>query len=172
VDTAAPFYFELVAVARPLKDSLPLELRLLPLAPPSSIVAAGLQQKQCPGCGDSGAGLGSVVTVPVGRSHQQALFKAWLPQDQEWRCISRKAFEVSWERGSLAHCTLKLHAGAGSPLVVNGALVTPGATVPIRPGSEVNLVWSGKVLLCLRFWSAKQYWQQQQAHIPSMVPAP
>lgn len=147
--TEAPFYFEIVAVSRPVKSSLPLQSRLLPLSPPGPISA-------------SVAGTGSVVKVPVGRSHQQSFFKAWLPEEHEWRCVSRTALEVSWESGAQGTSTPKLHACAGNPLVLDGALVAPGTTVPLRVGSEVNLVWSGKVLLCLRFWPATHYWQQSK----------
>merc|ERR1719262_2044985 len=147
MESDAPYYFELFAVSRPIKAPLPLQSRLIPLSPPGPN-------------GTSLSGAGCVVTVPVGRSHQQDFFKTWLAEDHEWRCVSRKAFEVSWERGATAaQVAPKLHACGGNPLMVDGALVTAGASVPIRSGSEVKLVWSGKVMLCLRFWSATHYWQ-------------
>jgi hypothetical protein len=128
---AAPVFLELVAVARPLQKDLPLESRLIPLVP-----------------GPLEAGKTS-VSAPVGRSCQQSLFKAWLSDPAQWRSISRRAFEVSWQP-SLPMSTLRLHVCGGNHLIVDGAIVAPSSSAPLRSGSEVGLVGSDKVLLSFR----------------------
>ncbi|CAK0879678.1 unnamed protein product, partial [Prorocentrum cordatum] len=76
----SPVCLELVKAQGLDVDSLPHDLRRLPLAPPA---------------GSAPQSTGAFA-APVGREHQPELFNAWLPDVSLQNCVSRTAFEISW----------------------------------------------------------------------------
>ena len=98
----------------------------------------------------AGTMLDGLLVVPVGRSHQQRAFEAWVP-DQRQNCISRTAFEIACgTKGENAMLTVR-----GSGLISVDGKVAPretgitlssGAEIAFHHGADMNAV-----LLRLRF---------------------
>ena len=102
-----------------------------------------------------------VVVVPVGRSHQQRAFEAWVP-DQRQNCISRTAFEVmcglKGEKASLAV--------RGSGLIsVDGKAAPRDTGMPLSSGVEIAFHHGADmsaVLLRLRFVTGAEISQEKE----------
>ncbi|CAE7545168.1 unnamed protein product [Symbiodinium microadriaticum] len=98
----------------------------------------------------AGTILDGVLLVPVGRSHQQRAFEAWVP-DQRQNCISRTAFEIACgTKGENAMLTVR-----GSGLISVDGKVAPRETgIPLSSGAEIAFHHGAdmnSVLLRLRF---------------------
>jgi len=98
----------------------------------------------------AGTMLDGLLLVPVGRSHQQRAFEAWVP-DQRQNCISRTAFEIACgTKGENAMLTVR-----GSGLISVDGKVAPRETgIPLSSGAEIAFHHGAdmnSVLLRLRF---------------------
>ncbi|CAE7598300.1 unnamed protein product [Symbiodinium sp. CCMP2456] len=98
----------------------------------------------------AGTMLEGSLLVPVGRSHQQRAFEAWVP-DQRQNCISRTAFEIACgTKGENAMLTVR-----GSGLISVDGKVAPRETgIPLSSGAEIAFHHGAdmnSVLLRLRF---------------------
>lgn len=130
-----PFFLEVIVANGVPAASLPPEFVRMPLSPSSK-------------SGEDGEESESWATCFVGRLHQPRFFQSWLPAQGQRILISRTAFKLSWTRGA-DHATL-LACGTNT-LAVDNKVARKGATMVLRPGSDLRFSYERKLLLHLRF---------------------
>lgn len=136
IGAPGPYLLELVSASGVDAASLPQDMLRLQLAPTR----------------DDGATLAS----EVGRQSFPDHFETWLPDLQFRTCVSRVAFEISWQpAGDGAWLEMK----GANPVTVGGRILNKGDKVPLRVGSEIGFPYSAElsVFLSLRFSLASRH---------------
>lgn len=145
-------------------SSVPAETRNLPL------VAAAPE-----GSGTVGDG---PLLFPVGRLSHPDFFEAWLPDVELRNCISRTAFEISWNPASNA---LHLLARGANPVCVDNEVAARDRSIALHIGSQIGFPYSSAgelaVFLLLRIAASgtscggeTHVWRLRCVHAEGLAP--
>lgn len=145
-------------------SSVPAEMRNLPL------VAAAPE-----GSGTVGDG---PLLFPVGRLSHPDFFEAWMPDVELRNCISRTAFEISWNPASNA---LHLLARGANPVCVDNEVAARDRSIALHIGSQIGFPYSSAgelaVFLLLRITASgtssgggTHVWRLRCVHAEGLAP--